>query len=140
MRQAKRWAVAAAVAAALLVVYNATAGTQNDTPTIKDIMVKAHKGNTSLVSTIGRQLQMPKPDWDAISDEAKSLAELGVALGKNKPPKGTQESWDLLTKKYNDTTQMLVTATADKDKNKSLMAQRVLAQSCMGCHSRHKGR
>jgi hypothetical protein len=140
MHVAKRW-TALAIAAALAVVaaYGTTAGAQDDkTPTIKEIMIKAHKGGTSLVPTIGKQLQAGRPDWDAIQAESKTLAELGVALGKNTPRKGGKESWETLTKSYNDSASALVTAAEGKDKAKATAAQRKLAASCMGCHNKHR--
>src|SRR5262245_8589602 len=142
MHAAKRWtALAVVTALAVLAGYGSTAGAQDDkTPTIKEIMGKAHRGGTALVSVIGNQLKAANPDWEAIQTQSKSLADLGVALGKNKPPKGTQQSWDRLTKAYNDNAQVLVMAAEAKDKRKAAAAHQKLAQSCMGCHTPHRPR
>jgi hypothetical protein len=142
MQQAKRWTALAVLAlAALLVGDGATADAQDDkNPTIKEIMGKAHKGNTALVAVIGKQLQAAKPEWDTIQPQTKELAELGTALGKNSPPKGNKQSWERLTKAYNTNAAALVTAADAKDKRKAVAAHQKLVASCMGCHTAHRPR
>jgi hypothetical protein len=110
------------------------------TPTVKDIMGKAHKGPNSLLANIGKDLKADEPDWDDIQKETKELVELGTSLGKNDPPQGDKDSWDKLTKSYLEGVKTLDSAAQKKDQKGAQSAQAKLAQpkTCMDCHQVHK--
>ncbi len=115
-----------------------TSVAEDDAPSIKDIMNKAHKGGDSILSKLGKDLKAEKPDWDEIAALSKELVTLGSALGKNKPKKGDQESWDKLTKEYVETATALQAAAEKKEKKDAAAAQEKLSKSCMSCHKAHK--
>ena len=101
-------------------------------------MTKAHKGGDSLIEKLGKELKDDEPKWDDIQKQTKDLVDLGTALGKNKPPKGEQESWDKLTKKYLDEAKVLDEAAKKKDKSAAADAQKTLKTYCADCHKEHK--
>ncbi len=107
-------------------------------PTIKEIMTKAHKGGDSLIEKLGKELKDDEPKWDDIQKQTKELAGLGKALGKNKPPRGDQESWDKLTKLYADKAKELDEDAQKKDKTAAAAAQKTLKSYCGACHGAHK--
>src|SRR5262245_20423597 len=67
---------------------------------VKDIMVKAHKGNDCLIQKVGKELKAAEPAWADVQKMTREMAELGAALGKNKPPQGEKASWDKFAKEY----------------------------------------
>jgi cytochrome c556 len=107
-------------------------------PTIKEIMTKAHKGPKSLLGDMNAELKEDEPDWNDIQKDSKELVELGIALGKNKPPMGEQSSWDRLTKNYQANTKSLETAAQGKDKATTKSALSKLQGSCKECHMNHR--
>lgn len=137
----KIWGYAAllAVVAVLGTVLPSSAEQDKD-PSIKEIMTKAHKGGDAILAKIGKGLAGKEPAWDDLAKMSKELQSLGTSLGKAKPPKGEQESWDKLTKEYNANAKDLVAAVEKKEQKDAQAAQKKLSGSCMGCHSVHKGK
>jgi hypothetical protein len=127
---------------ALLVGLTVVASRAEDdkSPSIKEIMTKAHKGGDSLLQKLGKELKADAPQWDDIEKQTKELVDLGTALAKNKPPRGTQESWDKQTRDYLSNAQDLAAAAAKKDKATALADLKKLQGSCMECHTAHKGK
>jgi hypothetical protein len=105
-------------------------------PTIKEIMKKGHQGTKSLLKGIGAQAKEGK--WDDAMDGAKTLKTFGEALGKNKPEKGSDESWKKLTEEYKENTKAVFEAVEKKDADKTAEALKKILDSCKGCHSMHK--
>jgi hypothetical protein len=70
----KRFACLAALLG--LFVLSATAAD----PTIKDVMKRAHMGNTSLLPEIGRDLKADPPDWADVQKHVKELNVLALPL------------------------------------------------------------
>jgi hypothetical protein len=130
----------AGVLAMLAVIGVVVPSSAQDNPSIKEIMTKAHKGGDALLAKIGKGLNAKEPDWTDLGKMSKELADLGTALGKNKPAKGEQASWDKLTKMYQDNAKTLVAAVDKKEQKDALAAQKKLAGSCMECHKAHKGK
>jgi mono/diheme cytochrome c family protein len=98
---------------------------EKDTPTIKEVMKKAHLGAAkSLISKVST--------GKASDDEKKALLSLYEALAKNKPPKGDEDEWKTRT------TALVKAAKAavdgDKDAGKALGK----ASNCAACHKAHK--
>jgi hypothetical protein len=127
---------------AILIVLVCAVRTQGDpekTPTIKEIMGKAHKGPNSILPNVGKDLRDTNgPDWDEIKRSAKELVNLGKALGKNAPPKGEKASWQKLTKAYTEGAESLLTAAEKQNKSGAETAQKQLQNSCAGCHKAHR--
>jgi hypothetical protein len=105
-------------------------------PTIKEIMKKGHQGTKSLLKGIGAQAKEGK--WDDAADGAKTLKAFGEALGKNKPEKGSDESWKKLTDAYKDNTKTVFDAVEKKDATATADALGKIGKSCKGCHDQHK--
>ena len=107
---------------------------EKDVPTIKEIMVKGHKGADAHIAKIKGAAKDGK--WDEAQEYAKTLAFFGENLGKNKPPKGDEKSWATLTKAYAEATKATYKATQAKDAkavNKGLSGI-----VCGTCHKAHK--
>jgi hypothetical protein len=106
--------------------------------TIKDIMGKAHKGTTSVLTVLGKELKAEEPGWADVQKQTKELLSLGEGLGKNTPPKGEKDSWSQLTAAYVKTARELDAAAQKKDKATAAAAQAKLAVSCKACHLAHR--
>lgn len=139
MLRFSRFALGLALLAVLAVTLPSSAEDDKD-PSIKEIMNKAHKGGDAILTKLGKDLAAKEPDWEDVTKLSKELASLGAALGKNKPPRGEQESWDKLTKEYQDTIKSLLAAADKKEQKDAIAAQKKLMGSCMGCHKLHKGK
>lgn len=109
-----------------------------NTLTIKDIMGKAHKGTTSVLTVLGKELKADEPTWADIQKQTKELLGLGEGLGQNTPPKGERDSWSQLTGAYVKTAKELDAAAQQKDKTTAAAAQSKLAGSCKACHLAHR--
>lgn len=101
--------------------------------TVKDIMVKGHKGTDALITKIKAEAKDGK--WEDAVSHAKALAVFGEHLGKNKPTKGEAASWEKLSKKYADSTKAALKATEDKD---AKAVNKALSINCKECHDAHK--
>jgi len=131
----------AIVAAALVPVAAAAtvaAFDDDDTPSIKDVMTKLHKGANSQQKALEKQVKAASPDWDAIQKTTKDFVILGAALAKNDPPKGEKASWKSFADKYFTTAKSLDDAAAAKDMTTLQAAQKSLTSSCMACHKAHR--
>ena len=131
----KSWCVIAVVA---FVVPVAALAFDDETPSIKTVMGKLHKGSTSQTNTLKKQAQANPPDWEAIGKTTKDFVILGASLAKNDPPKGDKESWKKLATKYFDNAKALDDAAKDKDITKLQAAQKSMGASCKACHTAHK--
>ncbi len=105
-------------------------------PTISEIMTKGHKGTDAYLAKIGSAAKGEK--WDDAKEYAKALALFGENLGKNKPPKGEDKSWETLTKKYAENTKAVLKGVEDKDADKTKSALGAIGKSCGECHKAHK--
>jgi hypothetical protein len=117
--------VAVAVAVAVVGVVSLKAADDAPKHTIKQVMEKAHKGNTSIIAKV--------KSGSASAEEKAALVELYTALGQNKPPKGDADSWKTKTEAL--LTAAKAVAAGEDDGVKKLNA----AANCMGCHSAHRG-
>jgi hypothetical protein len=103
-------------------------------PTISEIMTQGHKGTDAYIAKIREAAKGEK--WEDAQKYAKTLAFFGENLGKNKPPKGTEESWKTFTKAYAEATKNVQKATEDKDAK--AVAKGLGGINCGGCHKAHK--
>ncbi len=104
--------------------------------TIEEIMKKGH-GAKGLLKGIAAEVKQEK--WDDAVKDAKLLKAFGVSLGKNKPEKGSAESWKKLTDAYKDNTEAVYKAAETKDAKGVTTALGKIQKSCKGCHQVHKG-
>ncbi|QDT05602.1 hypothetical protein K227x_40030 [Rubripirellula lacrimiformis] len=88
----------------------------------KDIMKKAMKG----------PLLKKVASGDASEEEKKTLHDMMVALAKNTPKKGEQESWDKLTGALVKASEA---AVKDDPKAGEMLKK---AANCKACHTPHK--
>ena len=103
-------------------------------PDIPEIMKKGHAKTDGYIAKIRESAKDAK--WEDANKYAKSLALLGEALAKNKPPKGEADSWKKLTTKYVENTKLVLKGTEDKDVkavNKGLGGI-----NCGECHKAHQ--
>jgi hypothetical protein len=129
----------AAAVLAFVVLAGKSSGDPEKTPTVKEIMGKAHKGPNSILPNVAKDLRDDNgPDWDEIKKSAKELVSLGKNLSRNDPPKGEKASWEKLTKAYTEHAQALLSAAEKKNKSAAETAQKKLQSSCTGCHKMHR--
>jgi cytochrome c556 len=110
-------------------------------PSIEEIMKKGHQGSKSLLKGIAAQAKEGK--WEDALNGAKTLKMFGESLGKNKPDKGSPESWKKLTDKYKKNTEAVYKAVEKKDVKEVTDALGKVTgakgANCMECHKAHKG-
>jgi len=109
-------------------------------PTIKEIMLLAHRGcrdQSSHLSLARQHLAREEPDWTMVEEHSRALMLMGQLLAKNTPRKGSQESWRQFTEQYIAGATQLTEAAERQDK--ALARQLVLrVANCSGCHRAHK--
>jgi hypothetical protein len=124
-------------AVAVLLAYGtaATAGQKDEkVPDISEIMIKGHKGTDAYIAKIKGASKEGK--WDEAEKYAKTLAFFGENLGKNKPPKGDDKSWQTMTKAYAAATKAVHKGTMDQDLK--AVSKGLGGINCAGCHKAHK--
>ncbi len=136
----KRLACVLGVVGLLMVVASTRpAGAEGDeTPTVKVVMEKLHKGANSPLGQLKKASQAEKPVWAAVQKTTKDFVILGADLEKNDPPKGEKASWKKFADKYYATAKELDDAAAGKDLEKTKAAVKSLGASCKSCHDAHK--
>ncbi len=138
MRKLAQTAGVLALLAVVALALSRTGAADNKSPTIKEIMQKAHNGDSSLLGQLRGELRDDVPEWADIQKQTKELVTLASSLGKNNPPRGDKESWQKLTKQYLERAKALDGAAKKKDKKASQVAYAKLRGSCGDCHNAHK--
>lgn len=115
---------------AMMATYGMAIPADEKTPDIKTIMDKSFKNKDSYKATISADAKAGK--WEDAEKIAKEFAEMGTALGKNKPPKGDDKAWETASKKFASTTKALYEATEKKDATAATAALKGF--DCAGCH------
>ena len=132
----------AGVAAVLVLAGLASgpAGATNDdeTPSIKKIMGKIHKGKTSALSVLKTALKSDSPNWEKVQKEAKIYAEYSAAMPKNDPPAGDKADYDKLAKALASAGKDLESAAEKEELKASRAALKKIGASCKPCHESHK--
>jgi len=118
--------VAALAVLMLLTSTITTMGADDKTPSIKDVMKKAHGGKPKLCEKVAT--------GKASKEEKQELVELYTALTKNKPPKGDADSWKEKTEA------LVAAAKACLDDDKEGPDKLKKAVACKSCHEAHKGK
>lgn len=105
-------------------------------PDISEIMAKAHGKTDGYIAQLKGQIKGGK--WEDAGKTAKDFTLIADALGKNKPPKGTEKSWEMLTKKYSENVKAVSDGVEKKDAAATGKALGAIGMSCGGCHKAHK--
>jgi hypothetical protein len=124
--------------AGVALVANSSRAEDDKDLSIKDIMAKAHKGGDALLARLLKAIKSDDTDWDTVQKQTRELLDLGTALGKAKPSKGDQASWDRLTRAYVDNAKDLDEAAKKKDKKTVAADLKKIQGMCSGCHKPHK--
>ncbi|MDR3634412.1 MAG: cytochrome c [Isosphaeraceae bacterium] len=133
--------LAGALAVVVAAVVAGRADADNaETPSIKQVMVKLHKGANAPVGKLKGELKGEKPNWDTIQKQTKEIVVLSAALAKNEPSKGDAASWKKLSDEYFQDAKALDDAAQAKDLAAAKTAHGRLSASCKACHSVHKGK
>jgi cytochrome c556 len=138
----KKWVL---IAGMLLVVSMAFLSGQSgtveaeETLTIKQVMVKLHKGASSPLAKLKNELKAEAPAWAEIEKQSKDFVIIGASLAKNEPRKGDKEGWKQLADSYFADAKALDDAAKAHDKAGTEAAFKKLSASCKACHSAHKG-
>jgi hypothetical protein len=104
-------------------------------PTIQQVMKTAH-GKTAFQGQANAALKAR--DFDKLSRIAKDWEKSAVALSKNKPRKGEQDSWDMLTAGYLKNIKALGEGVGKKDEEAITRALKFVNTTCTMCHLKHK--
>jgi cytochrome c556 len=127
----------AALAAAVLGVAVLGTAAADEAEKIKDV-----KGcmafQNKVRGDLPKQLKSKTPDWDAIQKQTHEWVGVAEALGKQKPPKGSEESWKKQTDLYLTHVKAVDAAAEKKDADAANKALATIGSSCGGCHSQHK--
>jgi cytochrome c556 len=119
---------------AVMATYGMAIPADEKTPDIKTIMDKSFKNKDSYKATLTTDAKGEK--WEDAEKVSKEFAEMGVALTKNKPPKGDDKSWEMFSKKFAENTKAVHEAAEKKDAKALKTA--LGAFDCMGCHKAHR--
>jgi hypothetical protein len=129
-------ALGGAVALAVIVAGSAVWADDKDTlPEIGDIMQKAH-GKGGLRGAVTKEVK--SGEWQEAAKTVKEWQKLGDALAKNKPEKGSAESWKKHTTNYNTTLKSLATAIDKKNATNANGALKKIGSACKVCHNLHR--
>jgi hypothetical protein len=106
-----------------LVCLPVSAADEEKMPSIKDVMKKVMKGKPNFLAKVVKE---------GSEAEKKELHKYLVALSKNTPKKGGEESWKKLT------TALVEASTELVDGKEGAGAKLMKASNCKSCHSEHK--
>ena len=137
-RRARALSLATLLSGVVLATAPAGAEGEKKPPTVKELMKRAHAGQTSLLSSVGRGLRADPPDWPAIQRQTGELVEVGAFLGRNEPPVGDRASWERLAQAYRDQVKALDEAARKEDRRGAQSAKAKLDASCGACHRAHR--
>lgn len=127
------------VALGLLVTLGPVSAQDQKTPTIKEVMEKLHKGSSSSLSMLGKELKRKPTPWEEIQRSTKDFVIFGAALAKNDPPRGDKASWQRLAQEYYETAKAMDEAASSKQLAAVNQARGRLTKSCKACHDAHRG-
>jgi cytochrome c556 len=128
------------VALAFLASGGAGASIDDDeeTPSIKTVMEKLHKGKNAPLKSVQTALKSDSPDWEEIQKQAKLFKKYGDALPKNDPPKGKKEAYAKLAKAYASNAKSLEEAAEKENLKGTRDAFKKISGSCAACHKSHR--
>ena len=109
----------------------AGATSDDETPTIKKVMSKLHKGKTAPLNVLKTALKGSSPNWEKVQKEAKIYAEYSAAMPKNEPPRGDKESYDKFAEAFASAGKSLEeSAEKEQLKGSRALLKRSLARAC----------
>jgi hypothetical protein len=118
----------------VLATYGVAASANRADADISEVMKKSF-GKDGYKATITAAAKGEK--WEDAVKLAKEWNELGVALGKNKAPKGDAKSWEKLCGGFAEATKGVLTGAEKKDAK--AITKAIGAINCGTCHKAHKG-
>ena len=127
-----------ACVAGILAVLIISAGADDATPSIKEVMGKLHKGTSSPLAKLKTALKADTPDWKAVQNLSKDFVTLGACLAENKPPRGDESAYEQLANSYYENAKSLAAAAKAEDKASAQVALNKIGASCKTCHAAHK--
>jgi cytochrome c556 len=131
--------VLAFVAVACLAAGSAGASDDDEeTPSIKTVMEKLHKGTKSPLSSVKAALKGNSPDWEEVQKEAKLFKKYGEALPKSDPPRGKKEAYAKLAKAYASSAKAFEEAAERENLKGARDAFKKITGSCTTCHKSHR--
>jgi cytochrome c556 len=116
----------------------AGATSDDETPSIKKVMSKLHKGKTAPLSVLKTALKGESPDWTKVQKEAKTYATYSAAMPKNDPPRGDKASYETLAKALASAGKSLEESAEKEELKGSRDALKKITSSCMPCHKDHR--
>ena len=132
--------ICAASVLAVMAVASLAAGSagasddDEETPTIKTVMEKLHKGGKSPVNNLKAALKGDSPDWEArYRRRQKLVKKYGDALPKNDPPRGKKEAYEKLAKAYASSAKSLEEAAGKENLKGARDALKKIQGSCTAC-------
>ncbi len=130
--------VLAFVTIACLAVGAASARDDDETPSIKTVMEKLHKGAKSPLNTVKAALKGAAPDWEDLQKQAKLFKKYGDALPKSDPPRGKKEAYAKLAKAYASSAKSFEEAAERENLKGARDAFKKITGSCTACHKSHR--
>jgi cytochrome c556 len=127
-----------ACVASVLAVLIISAGADDATPSIKEIMGKLHKGTSAPLAKLKTALKADTPDWKEIQNLSKDFVTLGACLPENEPPKGDKSAYEKRAEAYYENAKALDAAAKAEDKTGAQAALNKIGASCKACHAAHK--
>jgi hypothetical protein len=119
---------------AVMASYGVATTAEDKTADVKTIMDKSFKNKDSFKATISADAKEGK--WDDAKKLAKDWVDLSASIGKNKPAKGDDASWQEQCKKFVDSTKAVYDATDSKDAK--AVGKALGSFNCGGCHKAHR--
>jgi cytochrome c556 len=83
-------------------------------------------------------LKAKNPDWPEVKKQTKDWVAMADTLGKQKPPRGSDESWKTQTTKYLGLVKDVDAAAEKKDLDGMKKGLGIINNSCRGCHTQHR--
>lgn len=111
--------------------FQATCEEKKKEPTVKDLMLAAHKapkGKMSPLAHLQSQLKSETPDWQVVNKNTTPLAKLAKAID------GKEFGYRGPTKPYVDAVTLLKQSAAEQDVLKGRKAINAITTSCASCH------
>jgi len=108
----------------------------------KDDEIKDIKGCMAFQGKVRKDvpklLEAPETKWAEVQKDTKDWVAMAETLGKQKPPRGSDESWKKQTDKYLGLVKDVDAAAQKKDLDAVKKSMGAIGMSCNGCHSQHR--
>ena len=112
------------------------------TAAAKDDDIKYIKGCMAFQGKVRKDvpelLKAKDPNWEDVQKQTKDWVAMAETLGKQKPPRGSDESWKKQTEKYLTTVKDVDSAAQKKDLDGMKKGLGFVSNTCKECHPQHK--